>query len=68
MKMRHDQARHRTIQRIDDLRPCFTHGIIRKTGIDDDPSVTIAQQPQIDVIELERQRHAQPEDAWRNFI
>jgi hypothetical protein len=65
MKVGHDQALHRAIQLLDDLRPGYAHGIIGKTGINDDPAITIAQQPQIDVVELKRQRHAQPENYRR---
>ena len=35
-------------------------------GIDDDPAPTIAQQPQVDVVQGHRQRHVQPCDAIRH--
>jgi len=32
-------------------------------GVDDRPAVAVLEHPEIDVVELERQRHAQPGDA-----
>ena len=37
------------------------------TAIDDGPAATIFQQPQIDVIQRKRQRHAQPKNAGHNL-
>ena len=67
VKVGDDQALHRAIKLLDDPRPGRTHGIIGKTGIDDDPAIAVAQQPQIDVIQLKRQRHAQPKDTGSNL-
>ena len=67
MKMSHDQTIHRTIEAIEYLRPCLAYSVIRKPGINNHPTRAIAQQPEIDVIKLKRQRHAQPENARGNF-
>ena len=43
----------------------------RKPGVDDRPAGSaiglVGQQPQVDVVERKRQRHAQPVDAWSNL-
>ena len=67
MKMSNDQACHRTIELFQDLRPHGAHCIVRKAGIDNHPTSAVAQQPEVDVIKLKRQRHAQPENAGRDF-
>ena len=67
MKVRDDQAPHRAIQPRDHLAPEFAHGIVGEAGIDDRPPVAVAQQPQVDMVELEGKRHAQPEDTRRDF-
>ena len=36
-------------------------------GIDDRPSFAVFEQPQVDMADLERQRHAQPTHAWQDF-
>ena len=45
---------------VDDPEPSLTRVIDCHAGVDQGPAVAIFQQPQIDVIEAERQRHAQP--------
>ena len=37
-------------------------------AVDDGPAVLVLDQPQIDVVELEGQRHAQPVDAGRDVL
>jgi hypothetical protein len=37
-------------------------------GVDDGPAVLFLDQPQIDVVELEGQRHPQPVDAGRDVL
>ena len=37
-------------------------------GVDDGPAVLLLDQPQVDVVELEGQRHAQPVDAGRDVL
>ena len=39
----------------------------REAAIDDRQAIAVLEEPEIDVIERERQRHAQPMDAGRNF-
>ena len=50
--------------------PEFVRGRDAIAGIDDGPAVTVFigvfQQPQIDVVERERQRHANPVDTGRD--
>jgi hypothetical protein len=38
-----------------------------EAGVDDGPAVLLLQQPQVDVVQLEGQRHAQPAHAGREF-
>ena len=67
VKMGNNQAFDRAIEDINDFCPGFTHGIVRETGINNHPAITITQQPQIDVIELKRQRHTHPENTGSDF-
>ena len=60
MKMGDDQAPHRGVQRRQQFLPDSAHAIAREARVDDRPSVPVTQQPEVDVIELERQRHTQP--------
>ena len=36
-------------------------------GVDDGPAFSVLDQPDVDVVELERQRHSDPMDAGRHF-
>jgi hypothetical protein len=67
VKVGDDQARHRAVEPVEDRRPAFAHRFVGEPGIDYGPSGAVPEQPEVDVIELERQRHAQPEDAGRHF-
>ena len=65
MQMSNDDALHRPSREVvgEDLLPESLGDFATKAGIHDDPAVAVAQQPEIDVIEGKRQRHAQPVDA-----
>ena len=71
--VRHDHAQHRQAAEFvrEDLLPRAARRVVRDAAIDDGPAVEavepVAQQPQVDVIELERQLHAQPAHVGRNF-
>lgn len=73
MTMRDDHTQHRlSIEHgIEHALPVRADRIARNAAIDDGPAFHtvdfIGEQPQIDVIERERQRHAQPEHARRHF-
>ena len=67
MEMGDDEALHRAVQAFDQAAPDGAHAVVGETGIDDRPAVAIAQQPEVDVVELEGQGHAQPENAGRNL-
>ena len=49
------------------LFPRIGRGLVTQTAIDNCPTVAVLQQPEIDVIELEGQPHADPMHAGRNF-
>jgi hypothetical protein len=68
MKMGDDHALDRLADQLlcKDLLPAAARFIGGKTAIDDGPAVTVFQQPQVDVIEHKRQRHAQPPHAGRD--
>jgi hypothetical protein len=70
MQMRADDARHRLAAEFlgEDLVPQVARRLRVDAGIDDRPAVGFLDQPQIDVVELEGQRHAQPEDAGRDVL
>ncbi len=51
----------------EELLPGLGRGLVAHAGIDHGPAVAILQQPQIDVVELERQAHAHPMHARRNL-
>jgi hypothetical protein len=36
-------------------------------GVDEAPAPVVSQQPEVDVVEVDRQRHAQPQYAWRHL-
>ncbi len=52
--------------------PVRADGFVVDAAVDDGPAVlavlAIAQQPQVDVVQRERQRHAQPVDAGRDLV
>src|SRR5574343_216248 len=60
-----DQFFNWPVQPVENLRPSLAYMIFREAGIDNDPAFVVAEQPEVDVIELERQRQAQPDDARR---
>ena len=69
MAMRDNHAQHRQpAERIvENLLPARLDLFVRNATVDHRPTLTpidaIAQQPQIDVIQRERQRHARPHHA-----
>src|SRR5258707_1258468 len=67
--MRDDQPRHLlAAERLGEDAPPQLPGDRRvEPAIDDGPAVTIGEQPEIDMVEGERQRHAQPMDARRDL-
>ncbi len=69
VEMGDDEPRHRfAAQRLDeDALPEFPRDRRVEPAIDDRPAVTILEQPEIDVVEREGQRHAQPMNARRNL-
>jgi hypothetical protein len=69
MHVRADHALDRLAvqSRIEDRAPIFARLFERDAGIDDGPAVAIGDQPQIDPLQRERQRHAYPEHARRNL-
>jgi hypothetical protein len=49
-----------------DGQPALLDRIEREAGIDDRPAGAILEQPEVDVVEREGQRHPQPVDPGRN--
>src|SRR5262249_30516970 len=64
MKVRHEHAPHRAAAEVrgEDALPQGARVVEADARVDDGPAVAVIQEPQIDVIELERQGHAQPGD------
>ena len=73
MHVRHDHAQHRQAVELvrEDLVPCGARRVVGDATVDDGPAfapvLPVAQQPEVDVVELKWQGHAQPEDTGRNF-
>ncbi len=75
MEMGHDQPGHRPAgpaavgdaEPVEDGEPVLLGLVQQHAGIDDGEAVAIFQQPQVDMVELEGQRHAQPVDAGRDL-
>ena len=70
MEVRADHARDGFAVELlgEDLLPQFARVLRIDAGVDDGPAVLLLDQPQIDVVELERQRHAQPVDAGGDVL
>ena len=73
-----EDARDRTVaQAVQQLAPCGGAVVGAYPGVDDGAAIAIVDQPDVDVVELERQRHAHPAHArphlqrltcrWRRF-
>src|SRR6185312_3954879 len=66
--MRDDEPRHRPVELVrDDMLPEALDGVAGDAGVDNGPTRAVRDQPQIDVIEREGQRHAQPAHARRDL-
>ena len=68
MEMGHDRPCDRAPaeRRAPDLAPQFLGLVVAIPGIEKGPAVAVLEEIEIDVIELERQRHANPMDAGRD--
>ena len=68
MKMRDDHAPDRLAVKVlrKNLLPAAARLVGGETAIDYRPTVAIFEQPQVDVVQHKRQRHAQPKHAGRN--
>jgi hypothetical protein len=60
-------ATRRRRQPRQDLLPAVLDRIQREAGVDDHPAVVVLEQPEVDVVEREGQRHPQPVDTGRNL-
>ena len=67
VKVRDDDPIDRAIESVNYFCPGLAYGVIREAGINNHPCIFIAQQPEIDVIQLKRKWHAQPENAGGDF-
>src|SRR5262249_38674581 len=65
MKVRHQHAPHPTTVEVrrEDALPERARVVAAYAGVDDGPARAVVEQPQVDVVELKRQRHAQPVDS-----
>jgi hypothetical protein len=52
---------------LENLLPQRARLRVADPGIDHRPTLVLFSQPQVDVVELERQRHRQPMNAGRHF-
>ena len=50
----------------EDSLPGLLYVVAGDAGIDGGPAIAVLQKPQIDMVEAERQRHAQPQDSGRH--
>jgi hypothetical protein len=68
VKVRDEYAPHRTTgeMRREHALPQGSRVVEPDTGVHDGPAVVVVEEPQVDVVELERQRHAQPADTRRD--
>ncbi|MNN16825.1 hypothetical protein D3C81_1299770 [compost metagenome] len=70
----HQHAHHRQPFEFvgEDGFPVRLDGVVGNAAVDDGPALApiqaVAQQPQVDMVERERQRHAQPVDARGDFL
>jgi hypothetical protein len=69
MKVRDDHLRDRTTTQVsgEDLLPQGADVGQAHAGVDDRPPRPVLEQPQVDVIELEGQRHPEPRHTGRDF-
>ncbi len=69
MKVRDDHLRDRTATQVtgEDLLPQGADIGQAHAGVDDGPPRAVLEQPQVDVIELEGQRHAEPRHTGRDL-
>ena len=67
----HSQHRQALQLGLEYLLPRAAGCVVGDAAVDDRPSLDtvdrIAQQPEVDVIELERKHHPQPAHAWRDL-
>ena len=47
--------------------PCTARVLVVQAGVDDGPAVAIGDRPKVDVVQAERQGHAQPQHARRDL-
>src|SRR5437899_7456815 len=68
MEMRDEHATHGPAveARREDALPQGARVVEPDTRVHDGPAVAVLEQPQVDVVELKRQRHTQPADAGRD--
>ena len=64
--MREDDAPDR-LKALEEPFPQLTGLAVADAGVHDGPFALVLDDPQVDVIERERQRHAEPMDAGRDF-
>jgi hypothetical protein len=69
MHVRADHARDRlALERlVENLAPIFARLFERDAGVDNGPAFAVLDQPEIDRLQHERQRHANPMHAGRNL-
>jgi len=69
MEVRQHHARDRPAVELtrEDPLPQRAHIVETDAGVHDGPAVAVGEQPQVDVVELKRQRHAQPHHAGGDF-
>jgi hypothetical protein len=68
VKVRHEDASDRTTAEVrrEEALPQGACVVETHAGVHDGPAVAVLEEPEIDVVELEWQRHAQPADAGRD--
>jgi hypothetical protein len=69
MHMRADHALDRLAAQLgfEDRAPVFARRLHGDAGVDDGPAVAVFEQPEVDPLQRERQRHAHPMHARRNL-
>src|SRR5439155_23880832 len=62
MEMCHEDALHRAAAEVrgEDALPQGARVVEADAGVDDGPARAVLEEPEVDVVELKRQRHAQP--------
>lgn len=67
MGMCDDDLRDRFAEACEDGVPGVAGGVQAETGVDDRDAVAVFDQPQVDVVQREGQRHANPVHAGRDL-